>query len=339
MITPVSRVRTCIIGAGPSARKHIAGWQSVSDSTVVAIVDVDESRAHTLAEEFGIETIAADYRTILERSDINIVSLCTPSVLTGPIGLDAINNHKHIFSERNMTHALDECSEILTAAQRNRVAVGKNFPRRYEPSFARIREMLVEGILGRPVIYRVHYLMPTLGSTLERSEHQGMKTFLDLFADHYDIWRWLFRSEVTRVTARGFSWAQSQHRRRTELAAPPDTGAAIVEFGSRDMAVITVSHGLPPGFEAFQVQEEEIFGPLGQLSDIETTQFTHKDHSGRAQDYRFLHQQAYTEAIQDFANRVRRGEPPRVSGDDAKRALRIGLAVCTSIETGKTVDF
>ena len=337
MITPVSRVRTCIIGAGASARKHIIGWQAVNDSQVVAIIDLDESRAYGLAQEFGIATVSTDYYAVLERADINIVSLCTPSTLHGPIGLDAVEHHKHVFCERSITHALSECDSLLATAHRNRVAVGVSFPRRFQPSFVRIREMLDESTLGRPAIYRVHCLMPASANTPDRNDSQGMQVFLDLFADHYDVWTWLFRSEVKQVTARGFSWGKQQSDQRKKLGAPPNTGVALIEFDSGDIGVITTSCGMPHGFKPFSVQEEELIGPLGVIMDIQATQFTHKDHMGRAQEYRFQSQHAYTAAIQEFANRIRRGEPPRVAGEDGKRALRVGLAVCESMETEETV--
>lgn len=337
MITPVSRVRTCIIGAGASARQHIAGWQAVNDSHVVAIVDLDESRAHNLAEEFGIPTVSTDYFAVIERADINIVSLCTPTAMHGPIGRDAVKHHKHVFCERGITHALGECDTLLATAQRNRVAVGMSFPRRYQPSFMRIREMLDGGIIGRPIVYRVHCLMPAFGNTRARSQPQGMQVFLDYFADYYDVWMWLFRSDVVRVTARGFRWGESNSADRKKLGAAPDTGVALIEFASGDIGVITTSCGMPHGFEPFQVHEEELIGPQGIITEIQAAQFTHIDREGRGQACGFQSQNAYAEAIRDFAGRVRRGEPPRVAGEDGKRALRVGLAVCESIETGEAV--
>lgn len=337
MITPVSRVRTCIVGAGDNARKHIVGWQAVQDAKVIAVVDLDETRARDLAEEFEIPSFSIDYRSTIARPDINIISLCSSSALHGPIALEAVSNHKHVFCQRNTTHVLGECDSLLAAARHNRVAVGMNFPRRYQPSLLRVREMLDEEALGRPVIYRVHCLMPSPGSTHDREGPQSMNVFLDLFAHHYDFWSWLFRSDVARVTARGFSWAKPDSDQRKKLGAAPDTGVALIEFGSGDIGVITAACGMDAEFKPFLVQEEELIGPQGVISGIQPVQFMHRDHLGRAQEYRFQPQQPYTAAIQEFASRIRRGEPPRVTGDDGRRALRVGLAVCESMESGETI--
>ena len=339
MISPVSRIRTCIIGAGASARKHIVGWQAVNDSQVVAVVDLDEARANGLAQEFGIDTVSTDYSAVISRADINIVSLCTPSALHGPIALDAIKNHKHIFCERNTTHVLGECDTLLATARRNRVAVGMSFPRRYSPSFTHIREMLNDDKLGRPVIYRVHCLMPAPSSMSGRSETRDTKVFLDLFADHYDLWAWLFRSDVVRVNARGFSWAELESDQRKRLGTAPDTGVALIEYGSGDIGVITASCSMQAGFKPFLAHEEELIGPQGVVTNIQPTQFRHIDHQGRVQEYGFQPHHAYTAAIKEFAIRIRRGEPPRVSGDDGRRALRVGLAVTESMESGETVEY
>lgn len=339
MIAPVSRVRTCIIGAGTSARHHIAGWQAVEDSQVVSVVDLDESRARGLALEFGIESTSTDYQAAIARPDINIVSLCSSTALHGPIALDAVANHKHIFCERNTTHVLGEYDELLTTARRSRVAVGMSFPRRFSPGFTRIRELMDEELLGRPVIYRVHCLMPALGSTSASGESANMRVFLDLFADHYDMWAWLFRSDVANVTARGFSWAEKVPHHRMRLGSAPDTGVVLIEYGSGDIGVITASCGMRPEFKPFLIHEEELFGPQGVITNIQPTQFTHKDNLGETQDYEFQPQHAYTEAIREFASRVRRGEPPRVSGDDGRRALRVGLAITESMESGEVIAY
>ncbi len=337
MITPVSRVRTCIIGAGSSARKHIIGWQGVPDAHVVAIVDLDETRAAGLAEEFGIPTVSTSYTAMLKRADVNIVSLCTPTTWHGPIALAAANEHKHVFCERGITHTLDECDTLLTRAQRNRVAVGMSFPRRFQPSFLRIREMLDGDALGRPAIYRAHCLMPADdGSPCTRAS-KGMHVFLDRFADHYDSWSWLFRSEVAQVTARGFRWSAPQADGRKRLAAAPDTGVALIEFASGDLGVITTSCGMPQDYKPRVCVEDELIGPLGTFSRIQANQFIYRDQRGRENEVAFQAQPAYSQAIQEFASRIRRGEPPRVSGDDGRRALRIGLAICESMETGATV--
>ncbi len=338
MITPVSRVRACVVGAGASARKHIRGWQSVADSQVVALVDVDEVRAHELAQEFGIGAVDTDYHAVLARPDINVVSLCTPSPLHGPLGIYATNLHKHAFCERGITHALDACDSLLATARGKRVAVGTCFPRRYQARFTHIRKLLDGAELGRPVVYRVHRLMPVSANAVSRKSSHDMHVFLDLFADHYDLWAWLFRSEAVRVTARGANWGGLHTGRHAERGGAPDTGAALIEYGSGDMSVITTSCGMAPGFAPGRTLEEELMGPRGVIADVQANQFVHRDEQGQERAHRFPPQDAYTEAIQDFAARIRRGEPPRVTGEDGKRALRVGLAVCESMETGKTID-
>ncbi len=344
MITPVSRVRTCVIGAGASARRHIMGWQTVADSQVVALVDVDEVRARDLARQFGIGTVSADYHAVLARPDINIVSLCTPSSLHGPIGIYAANLNKHVMCERGITHALQECDSLLATARGKRVAVGMNFPRRYQPSFLRMRTMLDKGALGRPLIYRVHRLMPVAAPPADasgapdRGASPSRDVFLDLFADHYDLWAWLFRSEAVRVTARGAHWGGAHAQRQPPDAAPPDTGAALIEYGSGDMSVITTSCGMAPGFQLQSAPEEELMGPLGVIANIQASRFVHTDQRGQEHAHEFQPQDAYVESIQDFATRIRRGEPPRVTGEDGRRALRVGLAVRASMETGQTID-
>ena len=78
-----TKVRVGVIGAGGIARgAHLPGYAKIPDeATVVAISDIDESRAQEVADEFGISKVYADYNEMVSQEELDLVSVCTPPFL------------------------------------------------------------------------------------------------------------------------------------------------------------------------------------------------------------------------------------------------------------------
>ncbi len=68
-----------IIGSGSIARAHLRAYQAWPDRCrIVATADIVPERAAELARLAGAEAWYGDYRALLERPDVHLVSVCTP---------------------------------------------------------------------------------------------------------------------------------------------------------------------------------------------------------------------------------------------------------------------
>jgi len=56
-------------------RSHVAGFKAHPDVDVVAVCDVQEETAWKVAEEYRVETWTTDYRELVEREDVDLVSV------------------------------------------------------------------------------------------------------------------------------------------------------------------------------------------------------------------------------------------------------------------------
>ncbi len=74
-----SKVGCGIIGCGVIAPWHAKAVTNVPDAELVAVSDIIPEKAEKLKEEFGAQYAYTDYREMLARDDIDIVSICTPS--------------------------------------------------------------------------------------------------------------------------------------------------------------------------------------------------------------------------------------------------------------------
>ncbi len=74
-----ARVRTAIVGTGSIAAQHVQGLRELSDRVdLVAVADVDLSKAHAFAELHGAAKAYSTLTEMLERERPDLVQICTP---------------------------------------------------------------------------------------------------------------------------------------------------------------------------------------------------------------------------------------------------------------------
>ncbi len=143
-----------IIGAGHIVERHLAAYRSLSDlARIVAVADIDLNRAEAAQRKAGAQFAFDDHRRLLERSDIGAVDVCTPANFHAPVVIDALQAGKHVLCEKPMATTLADADAILKEAQRNpKLAVNFVFQLRAEATHRRMRELIRNGEIGRPLV-------------------------------------------------------------------------------------------------------------------------------------------------------------------------------------------
>ena len=67
---------------------------------MVAVCDVDEALATKAAADFGVPAAATDYREVVERADVDVVDVCTPSATHFELAMAALEAGKHVLCEK-----------------------------------------------------------------------------------------------------------------------------------------------------------------------------------------------------------------------------------------------
>jgi predicted dehydrogenase len=150
-------VRFGIIGAGRIA--HLVSWVFQEDPLLraVAVADVQREAAAQLAAELAVADVYTDYRTMLERQDIDAVYIATPPFLHRSMVLAALAADKHVLCEKPFVLRQEEVQEIETAAAaKPSLKVGCCSCRFHAaPTARRARQMVTGGELG--VVYRLWF--------------------------------------------------------------------------------------------------------------------------------------------------------------------------------------
>ena len=102
----MDKVRLGMVGAGFAARTHLANDFAKLRGLkmeVVGIASKSEASARKAAREFHISSVYTDYRELLERNDLDVVDLCTPTNLHEEMIIAAADIGKHIICEKPLT--------------------------------------------------------------------------------------------------------------------------------------------------------------------------------------------------------------------------------------------
>ncbi|HET6315365.1 MAG TPA: Gfo/Idh/MocA family oxidoreductase, partial [Chloroflexota bacterium] len=98
-------VKIGMVGAGFIADTRARAYAGVSGQRVciAAVASRTRSRAESFAARHGVPDVYDDYRSLLERPDIDAVDLCVPNPVHRPIAEEAAAFGKHVIVAKPLT--------------------------------------------------------------------------------------------------------------------------------------------------------------------------------------------------------------------------------------------
>jgi predicted dehydrogenase len=147
-------IRVGVLGAGAWARgAHLPAYRRDLRCRVVAIADTDVDRARDAAREFEIPAVASDARDLLDRQDIDLIDVCTPSHTHFELAWGALEAGKHVLCEKPVAYDYRDTIRARDFARQRglKTKVGLTF--RYSPAMRYMRELVAGGFIGKPFIF------------------------------------------------------------------------------------------------------------------------------------------------------------------------------------------
>ncbi len=112
-----------------------------------------EDNLKAFAEKYGWESYETDWKNVVKRDDIDLISIASPNHLHKEIALEAAKYGKHILCEKPLANNLSDAKEMLDAVNKAGVRHCCGFSYRFTPSLALARQFVLDGKIGR--IYHV----------------------------------------------------------------------------------------------------------------------------------------------------------------------------------------
>ena len=193
-----------IVGAGFARTTQIPGFRDCMGAKVVAIASRHRERAAEVAKEFGIGHVADDWRELVERSDVDLVSIVTPPATHVEIALAALDLRKAVLCEKPMALNADEARRMTQKARSAGVLALIDHELRFLNSRRTMRGMLQTGAIGSVrhcnYVFRSDYRgIGDRGWDWWSDAAMGGGTLGAIGSHVVDSFRWMLSTEVTRA--------------------------------------------------------------------------------------------------------------------------------------------
>lgn len=140
-------MRFGLIGAGGIGRVRAKALATTRGCELVAIADVDESRAWAMAHSKNV-SIHARHREMLTDERVEAVVVSTPPQFHEEIVITALEAGKHVLCEKPMANTLEACRSMVEASRRTGKTLATGFNHRYFPAVQFVKQTLESGLIG-----------------------------------------------------------------------------------------------------------------------------------------------------------------------------------------------
>jgi len=275
-----------------------------------------------------------DPSDVFNDSEVEAVLICSPTPTHAEFTEIAANAGKHVFCEKPIALDPDRIRQTLGVVEKAGVKLQVGFNRRFDPTFARVRQAVVDGEIGDVHLVKIIARDPSPPPPEYVADSGGM--FLDMTIHDFDMVRFLSGSEVEEVQAFGAVLIDPE----IGEAGDVDTAVVTLKLTNGALAVIENSRRAVFGYD----QRLEVFGSEGgvEASNESPCQVRLRTAAGiRAENplYFFLerYQRSFVVELEAFINSIRDDHEPPVGGRDGLMSVLIGLAAAQSMVENRPV--
>jgi len=254
-------IRIGVVGVGTFGVNHLRAFaQTARDGVAqaVAAADLNEQRLKDMAQQFGVRAYPS-HREMLEREELDAVTVVTPDFAHREITLDALAAGKHVLVEKPLEVTVEGCRQMVEAAQAANLLLQVDFHKRYDPYHLELERLLREGKLGE-ILYGYCHMEDRIEVPRDWFPQWAPKSSPVWFlgVHFYDLARWVMHSDARSVFARG------QKKKLVGLGIDTfDSVQAQVEFQNGAVVTFDTSWILPEKFEAIVNQGIRLVGTEG----------------------------------------------------------------------------
>jgi len=341
----MKQTRFAIVGAGNIGGIHAQAIEAIPEAKLITVCDKNEEIGKKLAQKYGTEWVES-IQDAVNRTDVDIVCICTPSGYHADVAEIAAAAGKHILAEKPLDITLERVDRIIHVAKKHGVTLGGVFPSRFKVGAQKTKEAIEKGRLGRIVLVQgsikwfrqqSYYGVSWRGTW----ELDGGGALMNQSIHTIDLVQW-FGGPVKRISGKV---ATLRHSIQTE-----DTGAALLEFENGALGVIQGATSCWPGDPA----RVEIHGDAGTIvleegriivwklkdaaPDEESTMLNLDVGGGSgSQDPMGIGFELHRRQIVDMIDAVNNRRPPAVTGEEGRKAVEIILAIYRSSQSNSPI--
>jgi predicted dehydrogenase len=147
------KIRVGVIGVNFGAN-HIPAFQAHEAFEVVAIAASHQERAQEAAQKYAIPHAVAGYEHLVNRADVDLVSIASAPQQHHPMAMAALKHGKHALVEIAFTRNLHEAETLAAAAERAGKVGAVDFELRFQAARRYATDLIRQGYLGQVYLAR-----------------------------------------------------------------------------------------------------------------------------------------------------------------------------------------
>ena len=137
-----------VIGTGFARTTQLPAWAACEGARVSAVASGRRENAERAAREFGIPFVAGDWREVVAREDVDLVSIVTPPSTHAEMARAALEAGKAVLCEKPLAMNADETEAMRAAARAHGALALVDHELRFLPARRLMRRMILGGELG-----------------------------------------------------------------------------------------------------------------------------------------------------------------------------------------------
>ncbi|MGL5150995.1 MAG: Gfo/Idh/MocA family protein [Clostridium sp.] len=344
----MKKLKFAIIGCGRISYKHVEALKENKEvAELVATCDLNIELAIKKADEYreyGNVVTYIDYKEMILKEDIDVVTIATESGYHSEIAIYCMNKGKHVIVEKPMAMSIDEANEMIECAKRNNVKLSVAHQNRFNEPIKKLREAIDNDKFGRIMNVTARVLWRRDEGYYKQAPWRGTweldgGTLMNQCIHNIDLLQWMVGSEVERVYSECDTF-------RNPIEGE-DFGAILVRFKNGSIGIIEGSavvypKNLEETLSVFGTSGTAVIGGLA-VNELKTWRFEGEDEEVVKNQLQIeidnVYGSGHTPLFKDVIEAINDNRKPYISGEDAIKPLAIILAAYKSRKEGKLVNF
>ncbi len=305
---PTRKTRVAVVGVGTFGKQHARVLNNLPGAELIAVVDTAEDQARSVAQEYGCQAFT-DHRELEGKVDAAVIAV--PTLHHAAVGVGLLRAGIDLLVEKPIAPDLASADALIAAARENNRILQIGHLERFNPIVEEVK-----GVATLPLFFEIHRMSIFSPRCLD------VDVVLDLMIHDLDIVLDLVDSPLERFEATGIP----------VLSQKADIASVRLIFENGCVANLTASR-----VSTEKIRKLRFFQPRQYIS----IDYTRQDGYVSGVDAAFQLSYRPLKAVKGeplarqaeaFLRAAATRQRPRVSGEDGRATLAVGLRIIEEME-------